>query len=68
MTTESAEIQEEGNAGPGEPGECESTSFLEQGRRVSVQVTKGRRGMPRQQKAKKDVASCEKLRGAAHRR
>ncbi len=34
----------------------------------AIQVIKGRRWMPRQQEAMKDVASCEKLRGAAHRR
>ena len=32
------------------------------------QATKGARWMPWQRQAKKDVASCDKLRGAAHRR
>ena len=30
------------------------------------QATKGTRWMPRRQEAKKDVGSCEKLRGAAN--
>ena len=32
------------------------------------QATKGARWMPWQKQAMKDVASCDKLRGAAHRR
>ena len=32
------------------------------------QATKGARWMPWQNQAMKDVASCDKLRGAAHRR
>src|SRR5438270_10766267 len=46
----------------------------EAGRRLSVlskfcgQATKGARWMPWQKQAMKDVASCDKLRGAAHRR
>jgi len=33
---------------------------------LGVQVDKGVRGMPRLSEAKKDVASCDKLRGPAH--
>lgn len=36
-------------------------------RKFYGQATKGARWMPWQKQAMKDVASCEKLRGAAHR-
>ena len=37
-------------------------------RRAGGQATKGTRWMPWRQEAKKDVVSCDKLRGAASRR
>jgi hypothetical protein len=42
------------------------TRVLERGSSLNVgQANKGTRWMPRREKAMKDVASCEKLRGAA---
>jgi hypothetical protein len=35
--------------------------------KLSIEVSKGVWGMPRLSEAKKDVVSCEKLRGSANR-
>ncbi len=59
------------SAGREAVGLCRLVGLAQAGRRdVPLgygQATKGARWMPRQQEAKKDVDSCDKLRGAANR-
>lgn len=50
-----------------ESGSCESEDSSRETYSSLEQVTKGARWMPWRREAMKDVASCEKLRGAASR-
>ena len=50
-----------------EPGVSQLHSRVEAEQSFSKEVSKGVWGMPRLSEAKKDVVSCEKLRGSANR-
>ena len=47
-------------------GKVKSTNTINKHRRFGDKLEKGVWGMPRLSEAKKDVISCEKLRGSAH--
>ena len=46
---------------------CKNEADVISQKQIYGQATKGERGMPWHQEAKKDVESCDNLRGAANR-